>query len=257
MHLTEDDLILHFYREGAEGGRAAIDAHLNACGDCRAGYERLTRVLSAVEADSVPARGATYGTEVWQRLRPRLPAEPPRRWFSRDVPRWAFAGAAAVVLAVAFIAGRYWPAAPVSVPVPVQSSQVRERVLLVAVGDHLERSQMVLVELMNLPAGQGIDISPEQQWARELVASNRLYRQTAAKAGEAGVESVLDELEPILLEIVHSPSTLPSAEVEAIRQRIEAKGILFKVRVIGTQVREREKRVERGSKSAGSQGKQT
>lgn len=252
MHVSDDDLILHFYREGAEGGRGAIEAHLNACGDCRAVYERLNLILSAVEADPVPERGATYGADVWQRLRPRL-AEPPRRWFSLDVPRWALAGAAAAVLVVAFIAGRYWPAGPVPVPQSAGPSSVRERVLLVAVGDHLERSQMVLVEIMNLPAEQGIDISSEQQSARELVASNRLYRQTAAKSGEAGVESVLDELEPILLEIVHGPSRLSSAEVDAIRQRIEAKGILFKVRVIGSRIRTRQKTVERSSTRVVSQ----
>ena len=59
-------------------------------------------------------------------------------------------------------------------------SQVRERVLLVAVGDHLERSQMVLIELANAGAHTGVDISYEQKAAEDLLESNRLYRQTAA-----------------------------------------------------------------------------
>jgi hypothetical protein len=112
---------------------------------------------------------------------------------------------------------------------------------LVAVGDHLQRSEMVLIELMNAEGNGTVDISAEQGWAEELVAANRLYRQTASRSGEAGVASVLEELERMLLEIAHSPSEVSSSELEAFRQRIEARGILFKVRVIGSQVREREK----------------
>ncbi|MFQ5694512.1 MAG: hypothetical protein ACE5HB_00830, partial [Terriglobia bacterium] len=53
--------------------------------------------------------------------------------------------------------------------------------------------------------------------------------------------SVLDDLERILLEIANSPETLSSPDFEELRRRIESKGILFKVRVIGSQVRERER----------------
>jgi hypothetical protein len=50
---------------------------------------------------------------------------------------------------VAFVAGR-WSGAPVPAPTPdAVASVAPERVLLVAVGDHLDRSQMVLVELLN------------------------------------------------------------------------------------------------------------
>jgi hypothetical protein len=111
----------------------------------------------------------------------------------------------------------------------------------VAVGDHLDRSQMVLVELVNADGKGPVNISAEQRTARDLVGANRLYRETAARAGEVGVASVLDDLERVLIEIANSPSQLSSAQFEEIRHRIEARGILFKVRVIDSQVREREK----------------
>ena len=77
--------------------------------------------------------------------------------------------------------------------------------------------------------------------AEDLVAANRLYRLTAERSGEAGVASVLDELERTLIEIAHSPSKLSSPQFEDLRRRIESQGILFKVRVIDSQVRQREK----------------
>ncbi len=44
----------------------------------------------------------------------------------------------------------------------------------------------------------------------------------------------------MLLDIAHSPSKLDSAAFEKIRQRIEAEGIVFKIRVVGSNLRERE-----------------
>ena len=47
------------------------------------------------------------------------------------------------------------------------AGQVRERILLVAVGDHLDRSQMVLAELSNAPDGKGkINISKNRSRPR-------------------------------------------------------------------------------------------
>jgi hypothetical protein len=158
--------------------------------------------------------------------------------------------AAVVVLVVgAFLAGRFLPSRhqlqreaqvqPVSTP-------SRERVLLVAVGDHLERSQMVLVELVNSKPQPTVDISAERQRAEELVPANRLYRLTAERSGETGMASLLDELERALVEIAHSPSRLSSPEFEDLRRRLEAQGILFKVRVVSLQVQERERKTIEG-----------
>lgn len=256
-HCSEEDLILHHY--GDHGDARVVSDHLKACADCGEQFARLQRVLAAIDVDTlpVPERSETYGREVWQRLRPRLPA---RRegWLQRTLPdwqapQWAMAGTFAVLLVAAFVAGRYSPrdaAAPAPAPAAAANApeeHVRERVLLIAVGDHLDRSQMVLAELVNAsPAGPAaasasVDISGEQQWAQDLVASNRLYRQTAAQAGETNVETVLDELEPILLDIAHSPSSITADQLEILKERIEAQGLLFKIRVVESNVRARQR----------------
>jgi hypothetical protein len=110
------------------------------------------------------------------------------------------------------------------------------------VGDHLERSQMVLVELVNTKPQRMVDISAERQRAEDLVPANRLYRLTAERSGETGVSNVLDELERTLIEIAHSPSRLSSPEFQDLRRRVEAQGILFKVRVVDSQVHARERK---------------
>jgi hypothetical protein len=245
-HLTEEQFVLYYYGEG--DGSPAVRAHLDACEACRAEYASLQRVLNVVDSAPVPERDANYGAQVWNRLQHKLGG---RRWWrgwqaKAPVPRWAAAALVATLIVAAFLAGRYYPKAQ-----PAQTAgagQVRERILLVAVGDHLERSQMILVELVNARPGQPLDVTSERERAEDLVAENRLYRQTAVHSGDTRVASVLDELEPVLLDIAHGPDRLTPEELEKLRQRIEGDGILFKVRVAGSTVRRRE---EKASPNAG------
>jgi len=242
-HLTEEELVLYYYGEG--DGAAAVREHLDACETCRAGYACLQRVLNVVDSAPVPERPAHYEAQVWRRLRPSVGRQGgawarlswPLLWPARH---WAMAAAVAALVAGAFWTGRYYSNAPRSPQLASAPGQVRERILLVAVGDHLERSQMVLLELVNARPGEPLDVASERERAGDLVAENRLYRQTAARTGDARVASVLDDLEPVLLEIAHGPGRLNPEEVEKLRRRIEGDGILFKVRVAGSTVRHRE-----------------
>ena len=120
----------------------------------------------------------------------------------------------------------------------MDETAVRERVLLIAVGDHLERSQMVLVELAHAETQGVLDISAERQLADDLVASNRLYRQTAQQMGQENVAGLLDELERVLVEVARGPSTVSMRQLTDIQQRIEALGIVFKMKVIGSDIRQ-------------------
>lgn len=113
-----------------------------------------------------------------------------------------------------------------------------DRILVSDVADHLERSERVLTDIMNT-SNPG-DISMAQGWAADLLTTSRLYRQDAVEAGEQSIATVLDDLERNLLEIVHSPSKISAADLEQLRRRIDAAALLFKVRVMGEQLRDRE-----------------
>lgn len=238
-HLTEEQFVLYYYGEGEDS--PAVREHLDGCERCRAQYANLQRVLNVVDSAPVPERDANYGAQVWNRLQPSLGGR--RRWawpLLWPTRHWAAAAVMTTLVVAAFLAGRYYPKAKSGQT--ANAGQVRERILLVAVGDHLERSQMVLVELVNARPGQPLDITPERARAGDLVAENRLYRQTAAHTGDTRVASVLDDLEPVLLDIAHSPGRLTPEELEKLRQRIEGAGILFKVRVVSSTVRSREEK---------------
>jgi len=249
-HLTEEQFVLYYYGEGDSA--AAVREHLDVCETCRVEYANLQRVLNVVDAAPVPERPANYETLVWRRLAPSLGGRSgawarfawPLLWPARH---WAVAAAVAGLVVGAFWAGRYYSKAPPNTQLASVPGAVRERILLVAVGDNLERSQMVLLELVNAHAGESLDVTSERERAGDLVAENRLYRQTAARTGDTRVASVLSDLEPLLLEIAHGPARLSPEEVEKLRRRIEGDGILFKVRVAGTTVRHREEKAVSGA----------
>ena len=103
----------------------------------------------------------------------------------------------------------------------------------------LDRSERVLTDIMN--TSDVGDFSTEQAWADDLLTTSRLYRQDATAAGEPSVAAVLDDLERSLLEIVHSPSRISIDDLEQIRRRIDAAALLFEVRVLGDELRRRNK----------------
>ena len=240
-HPTDDQLVLHYYGEESEIPEAG--KHLAECDQCRGRYAALLRMLNTMDTMPVPERGPDYGAQVWQRIEGHLPAPPWWRRLSFTPPalRWAFAGAAmSALLVMAFLAGRSYPSRPAAAPQMAGAAQVRERVLLVAVGDYLDRSQMVLVELANSNAQGTLDISSEQERAQDLLSETRLYRQTAATTGDTSVTGILDELERVMLDIAHGPSQLSPADLEKFRARLESEGILFKIRVVNSNVKRRE-----------------
>jgi hypothetical protein len=241
-HMTEEQLIA--FREGVAEQRAVISEHLAACEECRGEFERIEAVLAALDTLPVPDPGADYGRRVWQEIAPRL-AERPGRWWHvwLEPRRLSAAGAVVALIIAAFVAGRITKRGNPSDNV-ANKEQVRERVLVVAVGGHLGRSEMMLMELSNAGPKDSkqmqVNISAEQRRAEDLLEENRLYRQTALQEGDAGLASVLDELERVLLDVAHSPEEVTPGQLEAIRKKIEARGILFKVRVVNKELQQRQ-----------------
>ncbi|HEY1240396.1 MAG TPA: hypothetical protein VGF16_07550 [Bryobacteraceae bacterium] len=239
-HLNEEELVLHYYSEG--DSRLAVEQHLDVCESCRLVYHSLERTLDRIEETPVPERGPAYEAQVWARLQPALPAGSRFGMFAPPW-RWAAAGFAfAALLVAAFLVGRSSQPPVQIAKTPIDTSS-RERALLVAVGHHLERSQMVLTELANASPRGALDISFEQERAADLLGENRLYRQSAAGAGDAVMAAVLDELERTLLEIEHAPSRMSPGELSDLRLRLQAEGLLFKLRVLASTVQDREEPV--------------
>jgi hypothetical protein len=257
QHMTEEQLIAHYYHDG---DAVAAEEHLDSCEECRRQFETLRNVLALVDQLPIPERSDAYGDEVWTRLRWKLGSA------GRRSRVWSTIAAIAAALAIAFAGGILWhartqqaarpqsivahtvtpvPAAPSTAPASAAPSAAiesssKDRILLVVVSDHLDNSERMLLELANADAKHPLDVSSESKRAVELVASNRIYRQTAVRRGETRIASLLSDLEPVLVELSHAGSTLSPDEIAALQKRIDSKGLLFKVRVVSAQVGGRE-----------------
>jgi hypothetical protein len=156
----------------------------------------------------------------------------------------ALAAAVVVLVVGAFFAGRALspaPVAPTAAAVAAAADQIRERILLSDVGEHLDRSQMALVELVSGDDSTSVDIANERSRAEQLVADTRLYRQTAQETGDVALSELLDEIERVLTEVAATPEAGSSRDLADVRRRIESRDLLFKVRVIASEIRERQK----------------
>jgi hypothetical protein len=245
-HLTDDELVLHYYGELGAAEEGLATTHLAGCARCHEGYRRLQSVLAAVDetASAAPELPAHFERTVWARLEPELRTG--RHWFSWVVvspTRLAWAAAIVVLVSASFLAGRFLPREVEDRPAEAwaSSAQIRDRILLVDLSDHLDRSQLVLLELVGAETDGSMDFSGERARAEQLLAANRLYRQTAATSGNGDIAQFLDDLELLLVDLAAAPERVSVEDLDEVRQRIESKQLLFKVRVLSSEVRERQK----------------
>ncbi len=262
MHISDDELVAHYYGELSDEAEARTAVHLDQCEECHANLARLKRVMAAIDMATMPEPPAGFEATVWQRLQPSLAADVVRNgrdaWSRSSI--WKLGGwgsMAAGLLLAAFLAGRMWPANPATgIRQPATSAgnpgsnpageaggfeageePVRERVLLVDLGDHFDRTEQALVEFVSRADGPRSLLALNR--TEDLVSANRLYRGTAEATGDLAITDVLDDLERTLIEIAGVPANAPASELEAIRRRIDARDLLFKLRVMRMELEQR------------------
>jgi len=241
-HLTADELVLVYFDEFTD--RRGAEAHLALCESCRRDLASLGDTLALVADHQDVAAPEGFERVMWARIQREVEGPTPggwRHWFA--LRGLALAAGVASIAIAAFVAGRW-----TTVPEPAPDSPIvadgtelaPERVLLGAAGEHLDRSQRVLVELLNAEPDGPMTVS-ERERAADLVAASRLIRQSASDAGETALADVLGDLERVLMELANGTDDDTAAELRQLRQRIESRGILFRMRVVGSDMREREK----------------
>ncbi|MCG8435312.1 MAG: hypothetical protein MJA83_14905 [Gammaproteobacteria bacterium] len=236
---SDEDLILYLYGElDAETARE-LEAAVQSDTTLADKLIELRTLYKVIDQTEVPERDGNYGRRVWARVEPSLAQTPSAtkffNWFGKD---WlAPAGAAFSVLflvAVSFYAGRMWQVAeqPVLVQAQPLSEITQQRVLHQNLVNHLDGSQRLLMEVSNRETAEQVDLEAERNWARTLLVANRLYRFAAEQSGQRRIAQVLEDMEPVLIELANSDEDLSAEQIDALRDRIANRDLLFKVRSI-------------------------
>jgi hypothetical protein len=246
-HLSDDDLILRYYGEADAADEAGIGAHLAVCEPCREAWHELTQTLKLVDTAEVPEPPDGFERVIWARVQQALPQPAPVWTWRHVVSVLSFAAAIALVASL----GGVWGGTPdlTGVVRPDETTAetatsarlaLHERVLLAALDSHFEQTELLLIELMNAPDQELAELGFERVAADELLASGRLYRVTAEQTGHVRLAQMLDDLEPVLVEVARSPEKVDRQEMTSLRSRIDDNGLLFKVRAVTNDIRERQ-----------------
>ena len=224
-HLTEEQLVAVFY-EGAPDDAAA--SHLEMCAVCRKQLQRIRDDLSALDAWRAADRDDSFGAHMWTRIAPHLPASSPAHPKAKR--------SLLAVLAASLLVASYFGGVRVERQRAAALNRAQERVLLMTVSEHLERSQAILSDLLR-SAPQSNDPAGERARARRLFDENRLLRQTALRLGDAYHAAILDDLGRKLLDLANAPPDAASHDRDLLRERMKSDGLLPKMRTVGLDAR--------------------
>jgi hypothetical protein len=257
-HISDGDLLLDYYGELTPEQRAEMRAHVETCADCQACDRELRAVLALVTSEPLPEAPPGFEREMWARLepvvsgfnrtnevrqKPETRLKPDTTW-SFELPRWALAASVAALAVGSFALGRVWDMPATSPPIGTTDIQEpSERMLRSEVEEHLERSQRVLVELVNADESTPMRLAGDRERAADLVAAGRLYRRSAEVTGDADTRDLLEDVERVLVEIANGPEVESSNDLSDVRARITDQDLIFRLRVMTAEMQARERRV--------------
>lgn len=103
------------------------------------------------------------------------------------------------------------------------------------VARHAGRAELLLRSFRNVrpvtAAARALDVSFEKEQARKLLYRNIALRRASAERGDPSATSLLNTLEPILLDIANLPGRVRARDVRSIERRMEKKEIVAALQV--------------------------
>jgi hypothetical protein len=118
------------------------------------------------------------------------------------------------------------------IPAPVRSADAQTMTAM-----HFEKSETLLRAFRNArldEPGGAAEVSHERKRAQQLIVQNMMLRREADASGDVQISSLLESLEPILIDIANLPARPDKDAVRAIRERVERKNIVALLQVNST-----------------------
>ena len=244
---------LYFYGELPQPERAAVQAHLGRCAECRAALEDLAVIRAALANRpdvATPPGGDWSGfmrrlnvAVAAEQSRGPLDATPVKPLRRQVAPFLAVAATLALVtFAVVTVINRRPvpdttsvatapPTAGAEAAQPLRQASLTttnpDPGLLAVSGEHFERSKLVVLGLVT-KSGPQDDWAYERDLASSLLGDTRLYRQAAEERGMQPLAAVMGDLELVLLQT--SMADQPNeASLHQLQRLIRRRDLLTKM----------------------------
>jgi len=120
------------------------------------------------------------------------------------------------------------------IPESVRPAEARPADAETMTAMHFGKAETLLLAFRNVrlnERGSAEEISYERKRAQQMVYQNMMLRREAGASGDVQTESLLESLEPILLDIANLPDKPDNNAVRVIRERVERKNIVPLLRV--------------------------
>lgn len=118
--------------------------------------------------------------------------------------------------------------------IPETPERVRSADAQTMTAMHFEKSETLLRAFRNARLDEAGGVAHERKRAQQLVVQNMMLRREADAAGDVQISSLLENLEPILIDISNLPAKPDKDAVRAIRERVERKNIVALLQVNST-----------------------
>jgi hypothetical protein len=124
-----------------------------------------------------------------------------------------------------------------AIPEPAIPETIRSADAQTMTALHFEKAENLLRAFRNVrldDADAAAEVRYERKRAQQLIYQNMMLRREADTAGDVQIASLLDSLEPILLDIANLPDRPDEDTVRVIRERVERKNIVALLQINST-----------------------
>jgi hypothetical protein len=241
----------YFYGELDSPKKQFLEDHISVCEKCKYRFTEMEAILQFTGKrirpeppeefwDVYEARlGQKIEKEEASEIEHKSAKEKPGRRF-HVVPKWAYqaVGAAALIIIGIFI-GRtfYSPSIPgvqhASRQPNLTTQQQSEMALVQRSQYYIERSKRILLALVNFDPSiedpYALDLPYQKQTSKDLVREANYLKNELAESDQERLESLIANLEIILLQIANLESENDLDAIELVKDGIDRQGILMEI----------------------------
>jgi hypothetical protein len=241
----------------------AMKRHLERCPDCRRildGTEMILRGAGDMRGDIAAALASVDWEATARRIADAAFAAPPARrkaepssgpfWARLLQPRLRPVYAALLAGVVLGAAGMFAvlgsrPAAPLARGFSASRDsidQVEYQLARRETLDYLDKSQFLILDFVQAPPGQArlLQKGPGAQPARDMLAKKRNINLQLGSVRMAKAREICNQIEVLFLELAAVSGDLPPADAALIKDYIEQKQLLLKIKLLKRELQESE-----------------